>query len=123
VFLAHPHVHEAGDQVVLRADMVKLENDDVDLAAIRARLALQVVKDEAAGKSAAGFLWCLDLFEVQLAARSKVGSEALATPPLVAVSGSVESREWKRFVAPRAPPHLDEHMFAYEPDGTRRGGS
>jgi hypothetical protein len=97
-------VNEPRNVLFLVAEVVEFEDSHVGLTAIRAWVALEVVKDESAPECPTRLDRGFDLLEVKLAAGSEVHPEAFATPPLVAVASPVECIERESLLAASASP-------------------
>jgi hypothetical protein len=116
----------AGDQVrePLRAlaDMVELEDRKVGLAAVDARMCLQVPDDRRAGTLRTPSLRRGDLPAVPIAPRCEVRAEAVAAPVLMPGRSPIERGQRQRSPASTATLLIiqrHERMFAPRSDGSR----
>jgi hypothetical protein len=92
-------------------DVVELENRDVALTAVDARVACEMTDNDRAGGAGAPPLRHRDLAAMQVAARAEVCAKALAAPVLASRAHAVERLQRQAVPTPSTALH-HEHMFA-----------
>ncbi len=88
-----PGANQVGYVFPFLLQVVKLEDTEIRVAAIRAATSSKILVDKCAGCLSASLPCQADLTSMQLASRSKVRSVAITAPPLMTRGMKVEARQ------------------------------